>query len=373
MKISACIMFCNDDFYMLKRCISSIRGIVDHIACVYNGPERIGLYERLAIDYGADEVHFHDWVDFSTNRNKSLEYAKHELILCIDPDEELIIDKEIFKHVKKNKKKTIKKKIIKFVMKNKDIDAFSIAVRNIRNDTKTTFSLGTRLFWADRGFEFQSTVHNQLVKRGGDFNVLGEAIPFLKLDHFGYNLPPDIQKKKDVRRVENLKRKLAIFPDDMMTCFYLVHALTFTNELEDAIYYGEKVINLMNKQDPIQMQFAGSIYHTMFRLTGLKLREQEAQGIEGIDYNYPIKYLTEGIKYFPQDLDLRFDAASVMFFSENSEAFFIHAMQYLTAYRAMKNNPGIFGYRFVYTFNEECRKKMVKMIESKNMELKKAA
>lgn len=84
MSLSAAIIV-NDDADGLGACLTSLRGLVDEVVVVDTGSAEASA--AVAEQHGAVVVH-EPWAgDFAASRNRSLDLATGDWVLCIDPDE----------------------------------------------------------------------------------------------------------------------------------------------------------------------------------------------------------------------------------------------------------------------------------------------
>lgn len=95
MKISACIITLNEEDN-LKRCLDSIRNVVDEIIIVDSGSNDRTPF--IATEYDARFIR-HDWEGYVGQKNFALSKATHNWILSIDADEEL--SAELQKEIRK--------------------------------------------------------------------------------------------------------------------------------------------------------------------------------------------------------------------------------------------------------------------------------
>ncbi len=87
-------MIVRDESGVIKRCLSSVKGIIDYWVIVDTGSKDIT--EKVVRKFMKDipgEYHNLPWVDFAHNRNEALDLAKGkaDYVLFIDADEQLVI------------------------------------------------------------------------------------------------------------------------------------------------------------------------------------------------------------------------------------------------------------------------------------------
>lgn len=167
--ISACIIAKNEE-KCLERCLESLENVVDEIILIDTGSSDSTV--EIAKNFGA-KVYFEKWEDdFSKARNKSLDYATKDYILCIDCDEYLV-GKE-WRHLK-NKL-------------DDKYEGYSIVLTNIINKKETLENQSFRIFKNKGNYRFNGKIHEQIlasILKENTEAMIG-SIP-LQVYHLGYD------------------------------------------------------------------------------------------------------------------------------------------------------------------------------------------
>lgn len=184
--ISVCMIVKNEE-RNLKRCLESIKNIVDEIIVVDTGSEDKTF--EVAKAY-TDKVFFYQWDnDFSKARNKSLEYATKKWILILDADEEFSIEEG--------------KKLKSILKSNTDFEAFHLRLINYVNCTNIGDSIVLRVFKNKPQYRFVGKIHEQIIKSINTSSEGGKiGSTDIKIIHYGYD--PDKANIKE-KQQRNLK------------------------------------------------------------------------------------------------------------------------------------------------------------------------
>lgn len=160
----------------LKRCLASVKGIMDEIVAVVDPTPLDGdITDDLLFEYGAREI-FLPWPgDYSAARNVSLDHVKTDWVLVIDTDEyitsfdfdERAADRDIYRIVRENE--------------------YDINDNALRNTERIT-----RLFRPGL-FRYEGYVHEQVVSRDASPIKTGNAS--IVLGHSGYKDRDQMLKK----------------------------------------------------------------------------------------------------------------------------------------------------------------------------------
>lgn len=103
---SICLsMIVKNEAHCIERCLNSVKPYIDYwIICDTGSTDNTEEIVRNCLKDIPGEFHKHEWEDFSTNRNKSLQLAKSkaDYIFIIDADDYLnVSNTETFKHINK--------------------------------------------------------------------------------------------------------------------------------------------------------------------------------------------------------------------------------------------------------------------------------
>lgn len=198
--LSVCIIAKNEESNLI-RCLESIKGIADEVILVDTGSfdKTISIAEK----YNAKIIEFPWEKNFSTARNKALEMATKDWILCLDCDEALDISQvyEIKRKLKNSKNLGFRLKLAN-VIDNKLYNGKHI-LRIIRNNS---------------GFYYSGKINEKLMNSiYKDFH----NNEILNLEYFLYNYGFDYSRKA---LIERCNRNIDIY-------------LSFNKEEIDFLYY----------------------------------------------------------------------------------------------------------------------------------------
>lgn len=271
MKLSVCMMV-RDEEENLARCLSSFvpaEGFCDELIVVDTGSE--DATPAIARSFGA-EVKFHPWRDdFSWARNKSISYATGDWVLCIDADEELCGGAEALSALKRE------------ISKERDYNAFTLTMEDIvQGQCRSRFAT-PRIF--RRGcVTFQSIVHNRPIIKGGDVARQSKSGAFFR--HYGYDLSKEQMERKYRLRMDLLKKRIEVNPDDFDSYYYLAQTYGSFGKIDEA----QKAAEIYIKYREKNRRFNVSIYPLLAEIylikgkdTALEWVFQEAYDIMPLD------------------------------------------------------------------------------------------
>jgi len=219
--ISACMIVKNEE-KLLPNCLESIRHWVDEIIIVDTGSTDKTV--EIAKSYGA-KVYHQEWQnDFSFHRNYSISKATCDWILIIDADEEWESDNldELW-----------------LAMAKDEFNLVSVNVFNMNRETGvySSFLPSMRFIKRSSDIKYDGIVHNQLTI------PKTEVIPRtnLRINHFGYDLSPEMMEKKLGRTKALLEKQLEEEPENCFAHFNMAQLLrSYTGD--DLIAHNEKII-----------------------------------------------------------------------------------------------------------------------------------
>lgn len=212
--LSLCMIVRNEERH-IKRCLESVKGLVDEIIIVDTGSTDNTV--SIAKGLGAN-VYFQQWENnFSKARNESLKYANGDWILVMDADEVI---------AKKDHDR------IKTLLKNEDIMGYRMVLRNYQDKggianwcsveddcPEASGAAGyipaylVRLFRRVEGNIFQGVVHEvveySIQERGG--RIVLTDIP---IHHYGRMLEQGRMDEKNKLYMEAGEKKVALNPED---------------------------------------------------------------------------------------------------------------------------------------------------------------
>jgi len=322
--LSICMMV-KDEEANLKRCLPSLKGVADEIIVVDTGSTDNTM--KVALSAGA-KVFEHPWEnDFSKHRNQSISYATGDWVFIVDADEELFLENATSSDVLK----------IWLTQLPDDCMSAAVVLSDIQKDLQAMRFNSVRLF-RNGSVKYEGIVHNTPVITKGRSDAV--FCPFIRLNHYGYDLTPEKQLKKRKRTEGLLLKRLEENPDDVVAIFYLIQAYTAYDEFDKAVKYIERYDETSKRTN---VKFNGSIYCTavsVYRKTGNKEKAQQ--------------WLLAGLKEYPKDLDLLMSLTEYGVWTQDIELMTKGAKGFLMVYEDYQKNPLLSGNRFTYSNSPEC-------------------
>ncbi|MBI5345792.1 MAG: glycosyltransferase [Chlamydiae bacterium] len=212
-------MIVKDESKVIKRCLESVKKIIDYWVIVDTGST--DGTQQIIKEFMKDipgELHERPWINFGQNRNEALQLAKNkgDYLLFIDADEYLIFE-EYFK------------------MPFFDKDLYLVIVREncggTVNDFKRNFLINNHLEW-----RWVGPIHEQLECRQPiSCDLLSKVINYTMYD--GHRNEDPKKDYKDALLIENL---LKDDPQNTRYCFYLAQAYFSAKEYKLALKNYEK-------------------------------------------------------------------------------------------------------------------------------------
>jgi len=236
-KIS-CIMIVKDEEHCLDRCLKSVRDFVDEIIVVDTGSQDRSV--EIAQSFGAKVFH-HPWEnDFSLHRNQSIAYATGNWLMQMDADEELYPgDGTLLRELAAQNSADYFYCLMYDMDKKGNIRGVFYQIRFFRN------SLNMR---------YVRKVHNQIETRGRG------AYSQIRIRHYGYDLDPEKMEKKHLRTTSLLKKMIEENPDDPFNYYELAASYSMHKDFSEAIYYGEKALQIRREKDLRNDYFVTTFY-----------------------------------------------------------------------------------------------------------------
>ncbi len=259
--VSLCMIVKNEEVD-LKRCLNSVKDVVDEIIIVDTGSEDDTL--KVAQSFGATIIKFVWNGSFSDARNIALEQAKGKWILHLDADEEL--DKSSLNRLRVQVKET-------------EADAINVVLRNYQPEEDMVTFLDekqVRLFLNKADHRYQNKVHEQIIpsiaEHSGKFSE-SEII----INHYGYQANNEARAKRNLNLLEDELRET---PQDAYLLFktgetykalkqwdkaaeFLTKAISnpqgnITNEIKEIIYLRLGQIELARDNHPAAQKYASA-------------------------------------------------------------------------------------------------------------------
>lgn len=295
-EVSLCMIVKNEE-ENLKRCLESVKGIVDEIIVVDTGStdKTVGISQS----YGA-RVYCFKWCNsFSAARNESLKYATKEWVLIMDADDEFCSeDREKFLSLLKSNPD---ENVVYFF---ETLNYFGSTM----DSSNISINLNPRLFKNNHGYCYEGEVHNQLVNHEHKFE--GTACP-IKMYHYGYLDKNIVSKDKRKRNIELLEEQLRKEPDKKYAYFNLGNEYFALNDKKKALEYYYKAFEGFDKQVGY-----GSTLIARIVISNYIVRQ----------YEEALKYIETGISYYPEFTDLHY-LKGLIFKEQNKPTLEIKALE----------------------------------------------
>jgi len=307
--VSACMMV-KDEEELLPRCLESIKDVADEIIVVDTGSTDRTI--EIAGSYGA-KVYHHPWEnDFSKHRNQSISYATSDWILiidAIDADEELSPESGLQL-----------RQTISAVPPEVSYLYFRVEDKNVSGRVMSVMH-SPRLFRNHMGFKYKNFIHNELELKGrGDTSNL-------VLFHYGYHLSPEKMKAKFERTTQLLKKRLEEEPERPEPPFFLCKSYGMEKLNAEAIYYG-----LITRQKLEKLGDVPTFFVEIFYIMALSFYRMKMHTLAEAT-------CLEGLKLFPQYIDLCFILSDICRVSGRFQEAVNHAQQYLKLRQLFMSNP----------------------------------
>jgi len=304
--ISACMIVKNEE-ELLPQCLESIKDVVHEIILVDTGSTDRTI--EIAGSYGA-KVYHHPWEnDFSKHRNQSISYATSDWIFIIDADEEISLES-----------RAQLRQTISNVPPDVSYLYFRVEDKNAGGRVMSVMH-SPRMFRNRMGFKYKNFIHNELELKGhGDTSNL-------VLFHHGYHLSPEKMKAKFERTTQLLKRRMEEEPDRPEPAFFLCKSYGMEKLNAEAIYYG-----LITRQKLEELRDVSTFFVEIFYIIALSFYRMKM-------YALAEATCLEGLKLFPQYIDLYFILSDICRISGRFQEAVNHAQQYLRLREFFVDNP----------------------------------
>lgn len=223
--LSVCIIAKNEEKNLL-RCLESIKGIADEVILVDTGS--VDNTISIAEKYNARVVEFPWKRNFSSARNKALEMASKDWILCIDCDEALDSSQvhEIKKLLNTSQNLGFRLKLVN-ILDNKPYEGKHI-LRIIKNNS---------------GFYYSGKINEKLMNSMYSDSYINEII---NLEYLLYNFGFDYSKKNLVDRCNrNIDIYLSFNKEeiDYLYYYYIGNEYYLLRKYNTAVNYYLKALN----------------------------------------------------------------------------------------------------------------------------------
>lgn len=340
MKLSSCLIIKNEE-RLLGQCLGSIRDYVDEIIVVDTGSSDRSI--AIAKAYGC-QVYKHPWeYNFALHRNQAFSYATGDWMLVIDADEKLMVT--AYTPLADLKKR------FEGLPDNVGALLFTILSKNRFGHTTST-GQNLRFFRNGIGVRYEGYIHNYVVLPPNMDGVPTD----LEIEHYGYDLAPDIMAGKFKRTSELLYKNIAETPDDPKPYFYLCNILATNTEWDEAIKYGKKSLELLPEawKTDERASFV-ALYHTIGMIYAVKKNDPHSA----------LEIVTKGVGLFPESLDLNYDMVHLADALKNGNGNWLtkdirgYGEKYLTLYDRYTDKLHEAGTLSIMTLNPECKAEVV--------------
>jgi len=212
-------MIVKNEEKVLKRCLDSIKEVIDEIVIVDTGST--DSTKDIAFDY-TDNVYDFEWTDsFADARNFAQTKATGEWILVMDADE--YVDPI-------NLNETIQE--IKQI--GQEYDAYEVKIYNFTGfqGERIIQHTSIRIYKNNPSVYFHRTIHEQLTKKGGDLKV---GSSHLILYHSGYLNRVIKEKNKNERNQQLLEKEIKLSGNTGFDYFNLGNEYLSLGKTKDAL------------------------------------------------------------------------------------------------------------------------------------------
>ena len=322
-EITACMIVKNEEEH-IERCLTSVEWCDDVVVVDTGSTDKT----RDIISKKFPKVRlFEDTWDnnFSRSRNVSLSKVKTNWTLIIDADEEFVFEPG-------STPQSLKENLITLPV-NK-VGAVKLTLEDWVQGSIAAEFKPTRFFPAKANLKYRATVHNEPIFKGKAAVCGG-----IKLKHYGYDVYTEKAKMKVERTASLLKARLEKNPDDFEAMFYLTNIYSAYLSYADygkTMEWAEVYFKNLDRMDP------GLVRRNIFYSAAETARRLK-------DFDASIRWITEGKKRYPDDLDLNY--AMLLCGIETQNALYVieGAQSYINRYRDMEANPLIQSAGFVFT------------------------
>lgn len=262
-KISLC-MIVKDEEQNLRKCLSSVDGVVDEIIVVETGST--DGTPGVAAEFGARVLSFH-WNDnFSDARNASLEGATGDWILFLDADEELTAEG---------------REALRRATLDETVEGYFIKVINYLGSegrVETCPDLIFRLFRNRPEYRFRGAIHEQIVdvilekNSRANYRVAEDLV----ILHYGYLSRQIEEKDKKNRNLSILSRELAQSPDNRLLRYHYGVELFRAERYREA---AEEFVRAANGIDPQTIYLPKLLRYIVLTYQALSLHEKAVETV----------------------------------------------------------------------------------------------
>jgi glycosyltransferase involved in cell wall biosynthesis len=250
-------MIVKNEEKVLRRCLASVRDLVDEMIIVDTGST--DSTKAIAYEFTSNVYDF-EWVnDFSAAKNEAIRKAKGKWILVLDADE----------YVQPEGKEELKRFLSG--LDPKQPIGFLLPIVNFvgaREDNKTMESYAARLFPNHPDLYYTSPIHEQLTYRHGELKH--QRYDFY-IFHTGYTDEVRLEKDKSKRNLsifQSLKNKNAKL--DAYYDFTLANEYSAIRDNKRALYYYERAYKKAKKDEIWFIHCMSRMINVLFSLDRYK-------------------------------------------------------------------------------------------------------
>lgn len=310
MSISLCMIVKDEEKY-LRRCLDSVKDLVDNIYIVDTGST--DNTKSIAGEY-TDNIYSASWEDdFGKARNLSIQYAKDDWILIIDADETLDDGgKETIRHItdmNKGKCGLFAGKILSYD------DAGNIVTEHYN----------CRLFSNNFDIRYKGRIHEQLYLKSGAHAPIIHVKEFI-IHHYGYTKELYSSKDKINRNIQLLRDEIK---DDKKNPFHhynmmiILYVAERYNEVLKEFEYVKK-LSKHHKYQEMMKPYMGHAYSLVANIYYLNGNHEKAfnilQDVLKLNPNMPdIFYLSGLTAYMLKRYDVALSYTNRAFHLGNKE------------------------------------------------------
>lgn len=283
-QVSLCLcMIVKDEEAFLKKCIESVREIVDEIVVADTGSTDNTV--QLARELGAD-VYPYAWEEsFALARNFAISKAKSDWLLLLDADEAL--------------ERADHEALLSFI-RTTTLDGAHLRVRNYTGGySPDQYSLhnALRLLRNNGQYYFHGAVHEQITSKQADTISAQFTTLEVTVHHFGYLDDVVKRKEKRKRNLPLLEKQLEDNPDEPFTLFNMGNEYLSLKDYQKAISYYEVSLGKLSDR---HIAFGPHLYLRMVNCYAALGRHEKA-----------LQTIREGLAVYPRCTDLVFLRADI--------------------------------------------------------------
>jgi glycosyltransferase involved in cell wall biosynthesis len=220
----------------LGRILSGTASLVNEIIVVDTGSTDNTV--EIALKYGA-KLFFTTWQDdFAAARNFSLEKAAHQWILCLDADEELIVERDMLHRL--------------IEIPNIEGYLFEVVSEVKKNTLTERLRHPSLRLWRNRpSHRFKGCLHEEvtqsILKRNGQAQI---KVAPVTIRHYGYQEAEKRKKDKSTRNIRILEQACKREPDNMVYKYNLAIEFFQCEKLTEAADLFEEAFRHIQKNWP---------------------------------------------------------------------------------------------------------------------------